>query len=495
MLNAKDISDIKERGSHPEELEKQLERFRLGTQSPELVAPCTPEEGIAVLEDSEKAFHEGVFQEQRQAFRIKRFVPASGAASRMFKHLLAQRAGEQGSLARDFLNQLESFPFWPEVEKHLHRLGKPSDTGILRKEASLIWEVLFDEMKLDRLPKGMIPFHSYGLRSRTAFEEQLREGSWYATDRGSSHTHFTLAANHRINVERTLDSLIGSLAEEGIEAAYSTSVQHPSTDTIALDENGALFRDESGKLLFRPGGHGALLRNLAELEADLVFIKNIDNVVPDHLKNEALEFKSILAGYAIGLYREAKSWLDELSKPDELVDWSGLNNFIANRLQVRGLTVADKPSARDILNRPIRVCGMVQNQGEPGGGPFWVRMRDGSIRPQIVEKAQVDLSDPAQAAILQSATHFNPVDIVAMLKTPSGELPNFNAHVAEEWAFIAEKSYQGRKLRALEHPGLWNGGMAYWNTVFIEVPLLSFNPVKTVNDLLRPAHRAILEQP
>jgi hypothetical protein len=494
-FNAEDLQQMQERGSSVEVLQRQVELLENGVVAPLLIAACTPSDGgIKILSDEEKKRAIAKFELKHNDLSIKRFVPASGAASRMFKALLKHAKGKSSDSSEEFLQNLEHFPFWAETERILRHKGQSNDTKVLANNPSVLWDaMLLGGLNYAEMPKGMIPFHFYPDGSRTAFAEQLYEASWYAENENGSHTHFTLPESRISLIRHHLDEVVEELSKKGIRASYSFSLQHTSTDTIALGQDNQPFREESGKLLFRPGGHGALIHNLAEIEADLVFIKNIDNVVPDAHKAKALSGKKVLAGIALDIREKTGHWID-LLESSALIDWQKLNDFIRNTLMIRGLEIDDTDVALNLLNRPLRVCGMVKNEGEPGGGPFWVKMSDGSIRPQIIEKAQIDLEAPHQNEILNASTHFNPVDIVALLRDHRGNSYQILDFVDEEMAFITEKSYLGKSLKVLEHPGLWNGGMAYWNTVFVQVSLDSFNPVKTVNDLLRPAHRVILAE-
>jgi len=494
-FNAEDIQQIQEQGSTVDAIERQANLLEKGVTAPRLVAACTPEDGgIKVLSQEEKSRAQKTFENQQLNLLIKRFVPASGAASRMFKSLLKHAKGKSSESSIEFLQNLESFPFWSDVERILRHNGHPTDIKFLQENPAVLWEsMLIGGLNYADMPKGMIPFHHYPDGSRTAFAEQLNESAWYAENESGSHTHFTLPEARIGLIKYHLDDVVEALKKKNINASYSYSVQHSATDTIALGQDNLPFREESGKLLFRPGGHGALIHNLSEIEADLVFIKNIDNVVPDAHKAKALASKKVLAGLALEIRDTTRDWI-QILESTENIDWVGLNTFIRESLMVRDVELNDIDATLRILQRPLRVCGMVKNEGEPGGGPFWVRMPDGSVRPQIIEMAQINLDDPEQASIVEDSTHFNPVDIVALLKDHRGVNYDLKNFIDPEMAFISEKSYLGKSIKVLEHPGLWNGGMAYWNTVFVQVPLDSFNPVKTVNDLLRPAHKVILAE-
>lgn len=495
QINSLDSKVLGERAITKEEITRQFDRIESGTLSPVIMGPCTLEEGIRRLDPSERTAYTQLYQEEKDALNIKRFVPASGAASRMFKALLKRTDGEKSSLANEFIEHIEEFPFWEQLKLELEKSGRQVEALNPRDHVSDVLKFLLKGSGLGfaKKPKGLIPFHHYAGTVRNAFEEHLHESTHYGLAAGEAHSHFTLAPQHIESVKSTLDKVSQELTDNSQKVSYSYSIQHPSTDTIALDSDGRIIRDEKGNILFRPGGHGALLKNLNELRADLIFVKNIDNVVPDCRKDEALSYKQPLAGLAITLSKNCKVWTDKLNTPG-FNSWNELNGFIREELNVRDKEVKNEEEALTILNRPIRVCGMVKNQGEPGGGPFWVKMKDGSILPQIVEKAQIDLQKEENRDFLRDSTHFNPVDLVLITSNPNGENIDLSAYIDTDMSFIAQKSYNGKEIRALEHPGLWNGAMAYWNTVFVEVPLSTFNPVKTVNDLLRPAHRSILTE-
>ena len=355
-----------------------------------------------------------------------------------------------------------------------------------------------EKLQFDFYPKGLLPFHNYSGQSTTAFEEHLKEGALYASSSGNSRLHFTVSEQH----EDMFMDLYSSVKEDlsgktGVTFIVNFSRQKPSTDTIAVTPDNDPFRNEDGTMLFRPGGHGALIENLNDQNADIIFIKNIDNVVVETYADQIAFSKEVLGGLLISLQDKAHryaAWLDkndlEGKQLNEIID------FLTSELNVRfasnftSFSIAEQIEIlRDKINRPIRVCGMVKNEGEPGGGPFWIRDQHGHISLQIVESAQVDQSDTEQTAIFERSTHFNPVDIVCGLTNYKGEKYNLLNFVDEKQGFISEKSKDGKALKALELPGLWNGAMAYWNTVFVEVPLITFNPVKTVNDLLRPPHQ------
>lgn len=410
MFSPEDLKDLAARGIRPAEAERQLALFKNPPAPANLVRPCTAGDGILRLSDSDQNRLEEAGRTLLNRGRVTKFVPASGAATRMFKDL---QSDPDGPAAKEALANIDRFAFAPEIADKSDKLA-----AILARYASR--------------PKALIPFHRYDGPARTAFEEQLQE----ARTLGVLNLHFTVSKEHRADFETLLEELCPPLEP-------SFSEQKPSTDTLAADEKGNPFRDAANRLVFRPGGHGALLENLSDLGADLVLIKNIDNITHARLWDPQLRWKRIL----LGLLMETRA-----------------------------------------TDRPSRVCGVVQNTGEPGGGPFWIS-RNGKADAQIVESAQMNLKDPAQAAIFKSATHFNPVDLACSLKDANGKSFDLRQFRDDSAVFISQKSKDGKPLQALELPGLWNGAMAEWKTVFVEVPLETFNPVKTVNDLLKPAHQ------
>ena len=349
-----------------------------------------------------------------------------------------------------------------------------------------------------RLPKGLLKFHRYESGARTPFEEHLVEGAHYAKDgKGCVLVHFTVSPEHRALFEALAQEKKADLGRE-LEAEFdiSFSEQKPSTDTIAVNADNTPFRNADGTLLFRPGGHGALIENLNDIEADVVFIKNIDNVVPDRLKADTVTYKKLLAGVLVGLQAQAFAYLDELDEGNVGEDrLQEMLRFVEEQLHCKstaaraleGLELMDYLYCK--LNRPMRVCGMVRNVGEPGGGPFWAYNPDGTVSLQILESSQIDMTDAKKKAMFEQGTHFNPVDLVCAVCNYEGTPFDLREYVDPATGFISHKSKDGRELKALELPGLWNGAMSDWNTIFVEVPLSTFNPVKTVNDLYREQHQ------
>ncbi|MEZ4884365.1 MAG: DUF4301 family protein [Chitinophagales bacterium] len=508
MFSAKDLTSISQKGISLETLETQIQNFRQGFPFMNLVKAATIGEGILRFNDSQKKQMIENFEEASKHHRIGKFVPASGAASRMFKDLFEAYQSDNSLIqkypaALHFLNQIKHFAFYEELKRVLaidgHNLQDLLDT----QNYTPIFAYLLTAKGLDygNLPKGLLKFHLYGGNVvRTPFEEHLVEGADYSRNtNGKVYLHFTVSPEHRSRFEALLQK-VRAKYEELFEVHFevSFSEQHAHTDTIAVDMHNAPFREEDGSILFRPGGHGALIENLNELGEviDIVFIKNIDNVVPDHLKDTTFTYKKLIGGVLMDYQEKIFSFLQQLEvqKTNESLN-EEVTHFLQKELctilpdHFHKLTTSEKADyVYQKLNRPIRVCGMVKNVGEPGGGPFWAENADGSISLQIVESSQINPQNDEQQSILHHASHFNPVDLVCATKNYKGERFDLLDFRDSQTGFITQKSKDGRELKAQELPGLWNGAMADWNTVFVEVPILTFNPVKTVNDLLRKEH-------
>jgi hypothetical protein len=445
MFTPSDLAQLQARGISEEKALKQLQCFATGFPELDIVSAASVGNGVLTPTEEEIDGYVKAWQEYlKEGHTVLKFVPASGAASRMFKDLFEYlETGEKTKFIEKFLAEKEHFAFAPQL------------AGL--EEQATVTHLLKD-MNYGNLPKGLLLFHSYEDGARTPALEHLVEGAMYAASKGEVNIHFTVSHEHLPLFQAHLAEHQAAYEEKlGVKFHISYSEQKPSTDTLAANPDGTPFRTADGKLLFRPGGHGALIENLNEQEADVIFIKNIDNVVPDRLKGDTVRYKQLLAGV---LVTEQKKLFEKLQDPN--------------------LSVEDKAK----LQCPLRVCGVVKNTGEPGGGPFLVREADGSISCQILESSQI--ADPA---LMQQATHFNPVDLVCATRDAEGKayyLPDF---VDEKTGFISHKSKDGKELLALELPGLWNGAMSRWNTIFVEVPVSTFNPVKTVNDLLRDEHQ------
>lgn len=493
MFSSNDKKQLAERGIPEDTVQRQLERFKIGFQPISLFKAATVENGILRLSAAEE--EEAISSFDGLEGSMAKFVPASGAATRMFKELYAflgdeNSPEEEVDLTKEeegvfaFFSNLHLFAFYEDLNEALKKsLGTSIDLALENKKYKLILETLLNKNGLGygNLPKGLLAFHKYDAGSRTPAIEQLREGLLHTPTKGAVNLHFTVSPEFISKFESHINSN-RPVGEQEVEVSYSS--QEPKTDTIAVDLSNEAFRDKENRLLFRPAGHGALLKNLNEVEADIVFIKNIDNVLPDHLKAEVVKFKKVLAGLLTKYQEKTHKLLERHEKNEEIEDEA---KGLLEELGVKGNLSVNELVEK--LNRPIRVCGMVKNVGEPGGGPFWINEANGQTTLQIVEKAQVDLDDEKQLEIFEKSTHFNPVDIVCGLKNFQGEKFDLLKYRDEETGFITEKSVGGRSLKAMELPGLWNGSMADWNTVFVEVPLSTFSPVKTVNDLLKKEHQ------
>ena len=510
-----DIKQIESKGLTLEMVNAQIDLFKQGLPYVNLKKAATIDSGIIALNEQERDKAIGYFQSVRDNIKIIKFVPASGAATRMFKFLFQFLEEYQDGKERvnAYINQhkasamtlfyvgLEKFPFYQEVLDYLREKDPNYDN--LKRDEQLIKFVhaMLDEDKLNlsAYPKGLLPFHKYKDHNASAFEEHLFEGALYASSNQSADLHFTIAQihNHKFDEEfKRIEEIVEEKTGTAFEISFS--FQKTSTDTIAVDLNNKPFRDEDGSLLFRPSGHGALLDNLNTLDADLVFIKNIDNVVVSKYEAEVAEYKKMLGGVLLELQNKVFHYLKLMDEKDlEEEEIISIAEFLVNGLNIDISPEFEKYSKKyqldyikQKLNRPIRVCGMVKNEGEPGGGPFWVKNESGTVSLQIVESAQVDKKNKTQKSILKNSTHFNPVDIVCGIRDYQGRKFDLSQFVDQKTAFISEKTQNGKELKALELPGLWNGSMANWTTIFVEVPLLTFNPVKTVNDLLKPQHQS-----
>ncbi len=482
----------------------QLESFKQGFPFLSLVGPATPDRGIQVWEETQVQHYQSYFQRKAAELDIVKFVPASGAASRMFKDLFSFLETD-GDLAKNgftqkFIESLQKFAFYQDLEVVLQQKGESIASLLEKKEYKKLVAALLTETGLNygNLPKGLLKFHAYSDANRCPAEEHLIEGIQYGVGKNKQvQIHFTVSPEHEEGFVKEISQHLPRLQEQaGLAFRLSYSHQKKSTDTIAVDEANEPFLEDDGSLLFRPAGHGALLENLNEVAADLIFIKNIDNVVPDRLKPVTKSYKMALAGLLLEVQArvfEALKALEEVSSQSvskaQEVYVSDLGGINPQTLQGASLT-EQAAFFQAKLNRPIRVCGMVKNTGEPGGGPFWVYEKDGTQSLQILETAQIDLNDSESKQHFQASTHFNPVDLVCGTRDYRGEAFDLLQFRDMNTGFITEKSKSGKVLKALELPGLWNGAMAHWNTLFVEVPLITFNPVKTINDLLREEHQA-----
>ena len=506
MLTQEDKELLLKKGSSEAQIAEQLACFEKGFPYLELSAAASVENGGSLVADADL---QEKYLKAWDAYKdgdkkIVKFVPASGAASRMFKNLFEFLGADYSEPTTDFekkfFSRVHDFAFYDELnEACVKNTGKDIDTLIAEKNYKTVVANLLESAGLNygALPKGLLKFHRYEDGVRTPLEEHLVEGALYAAGKtGQVNVHFTVSTEHRALFQQLVDEKVAAYSSRfGVQYQVSFSEQKPSTDTVAADMENKPFRD-NGKLLFRPGGHGALIENLNDLDADIVFIKNIDNVVPDRLKADTVTYKKLLAGALVTLQKKAFEYLELLDSGHYSHEQlETIIRFVQQDLRCRRADIKNLEDAdlviylRKKLNRPMRVCGMVKNVGEPGGGPFLAYNPDGTVSLQILESSQIDMKDPEKKAMFEKGTHFNPVDLVCAVRDYKGNKFNLLNFVDKATGFISYKSKNGKDLKALELPGLWNGSMSDWSTVFVEVPLSTFNPVKTVNDLLREQHQ------
>ena len=506
MLTQEDKELLLKKGISEAQIAEQLACFEKGFPYLELSAAASVENGGILVADADL---QEKYLKAWDAYKdgdkkIVKFVPASGAASRMFKNLFEFLGADYSEPTTDFekkfFSRVHDFAFYDELnEACIKNTGKDIDTLIAEKNYKAVVANLLESAGLNygALPKGLLKFHRYEDGVRTPLEEHLVEGALYAAGKtGQVNVHFTVSTEHRALFQQLVDEKVAAYSSRfGVQYQVSFSEQKPSTDTVAADMENKPFRD-NGKLLFRPGGHGALIENLNDLDADIVFIKNIDNVVPDRLKADTVTYKKLLAGALVTLQKKAFEYLELLDSGHYSHEQlETIIRFVQQDLRCRRADIKNLEDAdlviylRKKLNRPMRVCGMVKNVGEPGGGPFLAYNPDGTVSLQILESSQIDMKDPEKKAMFEKGTHFNPVDLVCAVRDYKGNKFNLLNFVDKTTGFISYKSKNGKDLKALELPGLWNGSMSDWSTVFVEVPLSTFNPVKTVNDLLREQHQ------
>lgn len=505
MLSQDDLKQIAGKGITEAQVATQLEEFKQGFPFLKLEAAAGIGNGIAAPDGEERSKYIDAWNAYKaEGKKIVKFVPASGAASRMFKDMFAFLNGDHDEPQTDFekkyFDNIDKFAFHDELDAAcLKNEGK----GIKQLMAEGNYKAVVANMlegkglNYGQLPKGLLLFHKYAEGPRTPLEEHLVEGALYAASNGEAHIHFTVSHEHRDLFKAKVEEKCDAYAKKyGIKYDVSFSEQKPSTDTIAANPDNTPFRNDDGSLLFRPGGHGALIQNLNDIDADIVFIKNIDNVVPDRLKDDTVTYKQLIAGVLVTLQAKAFGYLRLLDTGsythEQLAE---MIQFVQRDLCCRKADIKELEDAelviylRKKLNRPMRVCGVVKNVGEPGGGPFLTYNQDGTVSLQILESSQIDKSNEQYMRMFTEGTHFNPVDLVCAVKDYKGQPFNLPDYVDKTTGFISSKSKNGRELKALELPGLWNGAMSDWSTVFVEVPLSTFNPVKTVNDLLREQHQ------
>lgn len=506
MLTQNNMLQIKSQGLSEAEVKKQLQIFERGIPFANIVEAASVDKGIFLYSEKEQEDFVGLFESKKKDLDLLKFVPASGAATRMFSFL--HQFLEQFNPNKDniisflqksehkdlkiFFNALRNFPFSDLVFKKLHAKFPDYENFEDGKRYYLFVQEMLEEdgMNFSNTPKGLVPFHRRGENYITAFGEQLFEAAFYATSNGTAHLHFTVSEEHEEKFKNRYVE-IQDLVERKTQVQFkiSYSFQNKETDTIAATLDNELFLDDKGNLVFRPAGHGALLDNLNNMDADIIFIKNIDNVVSENYVEVIAFHKKVLAGKLISLQQKIFQYVEELhtESPSEETLME-VFEFIIDELKISNPSL-DKKSLLDILERPIRICGVVENTGAPGGGPFLVKNSDGKHSYQIVEMSQIDLKNPEQKSLVEKATHFNPVDLVCGVRNFKGEKYNLKEFSDPDSGFISHKTYQGKPIKALERPGLWNGAMADWITIFVEVPLITFNPVKTVNDLLNEVHQ------
>lgn len=505
MLSQEDLKQISLRGITEEQVEHQLDEIKQGFPFLKIEAAASIGKGIMSPTENEMNKYLSMWDTYLTGcHKIVKFVPASGAASRMFKNLYSFLDADYDKptteFEKEFFENIKKFAF----KKELCNTCKTNDGKCVtclmdNGEYKKIVENLLEEKGLNygHLPKGLLLFHSYEEGPRTPMEEHLVEAALYAQSEGQANVHFTVSHEHLELFKKKVAEKIDMYAEKfGVKYNISFSEQKANTDTIAANPDNTPFRNEDGSLLFRPGGHGALIENLNDIDADVIFIKNIDNIVPDRLKGETVKYKKLLAGILVDLQTRAFNYLKLLDTGNYThAQLEEIIRFLQRDLCCRRNDIKELEDAELViylhnkLNRPMRVCGMVKNVGEPGGGPFLCYNQDGTISPQILESSQIDKSNEKYVQMFKEGTHFNPVDLVCATKDYKGNTFHLPDYVDRSTGFISSKSKNGRELKALELPGLWNGAMSDWNTVFVEVPIETFNPVKTVNDLLREQHQ------
>lgn len=515
-LNDRDKQQLKEKDLSYEDIDKQIQHFKKGFPFIRLDRPATYNDGIFAFDENRIDELVAFFDDERYAYDVVKFVPASGAASRMFKELYAFMQDYTGSEEQInnlenqkdfhsigyFFNRLHDFAFFTELKRVMRESGYDIEDQYKNKNYKVILEYLLTDKGLNyaNKPKALLLFHTYQNCSRMSMEEHLVEGAHYVQNsKGKVKIHFTVSPEHLEDFRYELEQRkIKYENEYRVHFEIAFSRQKPSTDTIAVTPQNEPFRKSDGSLLFRPGGHGALLENLNEMDHDIVFIKNIDNVVPDRLKEHTYRYKKLIGGYLLQIKSKIDGYLELLDEGSATEkELSEMRDFAEQYLNIENNKKAFEQKEHiekvDILynqlNRPVRVCGMVKNEGEPGGGPFWVKEPSGKKSLQIVEKAQINFEEPNQAEIVKRSTHFNPVDLVCALNDFREEKFDLKQFVDPSTGFISEKSKDGKPIKAQELPGLWNGAMADWITIFVEVPIITFNPVKVVNDLLRENHQ------
>jgi hypothetical protein len=515
MFTDKDLKQIQNKGIEVKTVQQQIESFKSSFPPIQLHAAAIPGNGIHCYTEEEVQSLSSFFDAHFKDYEILKFVPASGAASRMFKSLFEFHENYNGSEADledfnkdqgfnspyNFFKYITHFAFYQKLKDALSVKGMDIDELIVKNDFGPVLDIFLTENGLNYagLPKGLLLFHDYPDGPRLSVEEHLVEAAHYSRDKNNiSRIHLTVSPEHLPKFKQSISEKIRKY-EQMFNIGYSIgfSEQKPSTDTIAVDPDNNPFRKEDGSLLFRPGGHGALIENLKDLNGEIIFVKNIDNVVPDRLRETTYSYKKVIGGLLFQLQEKCFDSLGELEEANlDDTKLESIKVFAVKELNIYippAYEAYEKMEKIDFLfnklNRPMRVCGMVKNEGEPGGGPFWVVNENDDISLQIVESAQMNLSDASQKAIVDQSTHFNPVDLVCAVRNYRGEAFKLNQFIDPDTGLISVKSLNGKELKAQELPGLWNGAMADWITIFVETPLITFNPVKTINDLLRPQHQ------
>ncbi len=505
MLTQQDLKQLAQKGISEQQIETQLGQFKTGFPFLKLEAAAAIGRGIVAPTSDEGRKYVDAWQKYKAAGkRVVKFVPASGAASRMFKDMFAFVDADYDKPTTDFekkyFDNIDKFAFYGELDAVCQKNNGKGIKALIQEgnfKAVAANMLKAEGLNYGQLPKGLLLFHNYPEGPRTPMEEHLVEGALYAASNGEAHVHFTVSHEHMDLFKQKVAQKADMYAKKyGIAYDITFSEQKPSTDTVAANPDGTPFRNADGSLLFRPGGHGALIENLNEIEADVIFVKNIDNVVPDRLKGDTVLWKQIIAGVLVTLQKKAFEYLELLDSgkyTHEQIE--EIIRFVQNDLCCRKADIKELEDAdlviylRKKLNRPMRVCGVVKNVGEPGGGPFLTYNQDGTVSLQILESSQIDKSNKEYMEMFTKGTHFNPVDLVCAVKDYKGNAFDLPKFVDPTTGFISQKSKSGKELQALELPGLWNGAMSDWSTIFVEVPLSTFNPVKTVNDLLREQHQ------
>lgn len=507
MWSNEDYNQLKTKNIDIYTVEQQIDTFKKGIDFINICRAATVNDGLIKMDEyllKNKAEKYDMLCKNKQ---IIKFVPASGAASRMFKFLFEFKDSddkkkslkiEEFNSAYHFFKNINKFAFTDDLKSIIGN-DKFKNSDKLEVKTEIVNALLNKQgLNYGNKPKGLLKFHKYSNSERTPVHEHLIEGALYTNTNGLVNIHFTVSPEHIDDFNAHVDTIKSRIENEyNVKFNIEFSVQKPSTDTIAVDINNEVFRNDDHSLLFRPGGHGALIHNLNELDADIIFIKNIDNIVPDSLKQTTVDYKKALGTLLIEHQELMFAYIEQLENNEKLTesDMSDIEDFMIGKLSIIPHDAYKNKSRiekikylKNKLNRPLRVCGMVKNQGEPGGGPFWAVNTDKSISLQIVEASQINYADNNQLNILRESTHFNPVDLVCATKDYKGNKFDLTKYIDWSTCFISNKSKDGKNLKALELPGLWNGAMSDWNTIFVEVDLLTFNPVKTINDLLRPEH-------